>query len=192
VKPRAKVESIWADGVDAVAATDGIRDALDKYLIDLTGDVDRDIERFDHKALKVDGHGNALGTSVGYWANIARLELTYLVWGRTASVEIALKATSYDLDVSEVDYGDHGNYRIGNRVHVAALLHVFLWVIRVERLLAVTNIPSNSYLRTYYTQMGFLNGERLEIGCPQSVETALTFVQGPYASVGLSLSRPPP
>ncbi len=186
IHPRTKAKQLWTWDLKAKAISNSVANALDAHLIRLTSKPELDVDRFQHT---VDAKGN--GCSIGYWRNTPRLVIRYNPRCSESTLSVTLKATTNTKNAIRVKYGQRGD-NIGNPAHVAGLLHVFLWVVRSEKLLAITNQPATEGLRSYYTVMGFIDGERLDVASSTSLLRAFEFINATYRKENLSLVRSPP
>jgi hypothetical protein len=166
---------------------DVLEAALRKHLIGaLGGDPHRDIDSID---VLYDPAGRLYR---GMWQGHLRLTAGVMI-DNASTAEVMLIATKGTLVADETLFGKSGP-DVGNSALVARLFHVSLFALRSTGVMAIRNDPYDVRVRRLYEDMGFHNGERLQLDDLAALTKAFTFVEQVYqhASVGgLSLAPPP-
>ncbi len=175
---------------DPAGCLSALLEQLNGYCTELTGDEERDVQRFEGEF--VDGGGEDDGIYIhGYHDSICRLYFHLSLDAAPNEVEISLRATKGSRDIYDADWGTEGP-QVGNSVLIARLLHVGICTLRSQGVRALVNEPYTRKLEAYYTSMGFERGRRLSLSDPDALDQAFNFIAALYVRFRIDLNAPPP
>lgn len=175
---------VTLQNVDSNGLFKSLDDGLNRYLTNLTNDPFRDIDRVD--MLRDPGGSRYFG----FFKSTCRLLAGLMVDESKKEAEVLLIATKGSTEAGP-NLFSHSGPEIGNKILVARLLHVAVFTMRSSGIAYIRNDPADDRVRGIYIQMGFVNGEILDLSNASSLIRTFEYIERVYSNYGLNLALPP-
>lgn len=164
-----------------------LKSDLDRYITNFTGEDYRDI---DHVLMEKESEemfeNGAIFKGVSSSGITRMLAGVYTELPENDNPSIILIMTTHNKVATPDLLGKSGEY-IGNKIHVARLLHIAINAFIKTGQNKIINDPYTPRLEYLYTKMGFTEGKVLELGNVQSLRKALHYINITYKRYGKSI-----